>query len=99
MLPSASFPDGSQSVPLIKSASNASLFMTKREEGKKKKDIDALGQLFAPDVGSKPLDYKMLEHGLRLKITKSCSKTQYLKRILILPPSTDVIVFASQTGA
>lgn len=70
-----------------------------RKEGGGKKDIDALGQLFAPDVGSKPLDYKMLEHGFRLKITKSCSKTQYLKRILILPPSTDVIVFARQTGA
>lgn len=58
MLPSPSFPGSSQSVPLIKSASNASLFMT-RKEGKK--DIDALGQLFAPDVGSRPLDYKTLQ--------------------------------------
>jgi len=35
MLPSGSFPGGSQSVPLIKSASNASLFMTRSEGGKK----------------------------------------------------------------
>jgi hypothetical protein len=35
MLPSGSFPGGSQSVPLIKSTSNASLFMT-RKEGRKK---------------------------------------------------------------
>lgn len=96
VLPSPSFPGASQSVPLIKSASNASLFMTRKE---KKKDIDALGQLFAPDVGSRPLDCKTLQRRFRLKITKSWSKTQYLKRILILPTSTAIIVFARLTGA
>jgi len=68
MLPSGSFPGGSQSVPLIKSASNASLFMTRKEEGGK--DIDALGQLFTPDVGSKPLDYKMLGAWIQIKNRK-----------------------------
>ena len=42
------------------------LFLWRGEEGGKK-DIDALGQLFTPDVGSKPLDYKMLGAQIRIK--------------------------------
>lgn len=95
MLPSGSFPGGSQSVPLIKSASNASLFMTREEGGKK--------TLMHQDSFSRQMlaanhqTIRCWEHRFRLKIAKSCSKTQYLKGILILPPSTEVILFASQT--